>query len=251
MGSLGGAAGTMAHITAGLAEIPNQPVNGSRPVKLPFKVMEVPGTEALGQMDALARSGEGYPVLLGAADDVERIAENMSFSERSVSDLLEWAAKIDASAWLAKRQAEDPEYYEAERGEWPAGARPNSTISGLLDLATGEPLPSASIGLLPVKESWQVPCALKFGGWNECPFPQEHSAMFRHWYDTYGAEVVTVTSDVVEMRVKRPPETREQALTLAREHFVYCADIVHQGTETMEALAASLLGAPVWFFWWD
>ncbi|WP_414650247.1 DUF4253 domain-containing protein, partial [Duganella sp.] len=33
--------------------------------------------------------------------------------------------------------------------------------------------------------------------------------------------------------------------------YLYCADIVDQGTESIEALAATLLNARVWYFWWD
>ena len=35
------------------------------------------------------------------------------------------------------------------------------------------------------------------------------------------------------------------------EQFAYCPDIVDQGAGTLEALAAVLVNASVWFFWWD
>jgi hypothetical protein len=38
---------------------------------------------------------------------------------------------------------------------------------------------------------------------------------------------------------------------LAQAQYVYCPDIVDQGVESIEALAATLLGDPRWFFWWD
>jgi hypothetical protein len=43
------------------------------------------------------------------------------------------------------------------------------------------------------------------------------------------------------------------ALALAWEHFVYCPDRVYQCTRTgtLDELAAELLNAPVWYFWWD
>lgn len=61
------------------------------------------------------------------------------------------------------------------------------------------------------------------------------------------------TGQVTEFRVTSPPRDRDTALALAWEHFVFCPDRVHQGTdeETLEALAAELLDAPVWYFWWD
>jgi hypothetical protein len=44
---------------------------------------------------------------------------------------------------------------------------------------------------------------------------------------------------------------RDAATTLAVEQFTYAYDIVEQGTQSIEALAAILLGGPMWFFWWD
>ena len=42
-----------------------------------------------------------------------------------------------------------------------------------------------------------------------------------------------------------------EALDLAREQYAYCPDLVDQGTETLSALAASLLKDEWWHFWWD
>ncbi|MEN3327087.1 MAG: hypothetical protein V7638_1894 [Acidobacteriota bacterium] len=51
--------------------------------------------------------------------------------------------------------------------------------------------------------------------------------------------------------VARPASTRDEALALAKQQFIYCSDIVHQGVGSVEALAATLFGATVWYFWWD
>jgi hypothetical protein len=40
-------------------------------------------------------------------------------------------------------------------------------------------------------------------------------------------------------------------MTIALQQFAYCPDIVLQGTETIDRLAAGLLEARYWFFWWD
>ena len=67
----------------------------------------------------------------------------------------------------------------------------------------------------------------------------------------FGATPVAFASDILEYRVARPVDTREEAMELARVQFAYCPDIILQGTETLERLAAEILGARYWFFWWD
>ena len=163
---------------------------------------------------------------------------------------LEAAAAIDVDEWLSRRAAGEPEYYVAEHGEWPE-VDPTSEFTGPMDILSGQPLAEVAILLVPTTESWQVPCLLGWGDWNECPAPAEHSAILKRWRERYGTELVTMTHDVIELAVERPVLTREDALGLSREQFVYCPDIVHQGTETIEGLAAALLNGTVWFFWWD
>ena len=67
----------------------------------------------------------------------------------------------------------------------------------------------------------------------------------------FGAELVGLSTDRMDLRVTRPPQSRAEALDLAREQYVYCSDIVDQGVGTFSALAAVLLGNPLWSFWWD
>jgi hypothetical protein len=50
---------------------------------------------------------------------------------------------------------------------------------------------------------------------------------------------------------RRPPQTEEEALALAAEHFAVCPDVVLQGTETIERYASLLQGQVAWAFWWD
>ena len=51
--------------------------------------------------------------------------------------------------------------------------------------------------------------------------------------------------------MEAPPVDKESAEKLAREQFIFCTDIVYQGTETIRNLAATLMNAKAWFFWWD
>lgn len=106
------------------------------------------------------------------------------------------------------------------------------------------------IALVPCREPWEVPAVLSYGGWNACPMPAEHVAVFREWHARHGAEPLVIGGDTVELLV-RPLEDPAEAKRIAIEQYAYCSDIVDQGTGSVETLAAELLGASVWFFWWD
>ena len=136
-------------------------------------------------------------------------------------------------------------------GEWPdkpVPAGPGLTIAFDLE---GKPLDRVHILLIPTDEGAAVPAFLRWGGWNANPAPEYHIAALRSWHERYGAELVGITGDVINLRVARRPATREAALALAREQYLYCEDIVDQGTETLAPLAATLMQDDWWFFWWD
>jgi Domain of unknown function (DUF4253) len=222
-------------------------------MEFPYEVTKVPGNQALDALAQLQKRTDVYPVILGDSDTFNRVAEAFEMNDGSPVDaLLEAASKIEPLKWLANRQASDPDYYEICEGEWPEGEDyPNTSLSAHCNIRTRKPFDEVFIALVPTDSSWKVPAYLRIGGWNECPSGEEHAAIFKYWHEKYGASVACIADDVIEFQVERPPETREQALQLAKEQYVYCADIVHQGTESIEALASTLVKAPVWYFWWD
>jgi hypothetical protein len=67
----------------------------------------------------------------------------------------------------------------------------------------------------------------------------------------WGAELIGLGSDTINLRVSRKPGTREEALELARAQYVYCNDIIDQGVGSYRELAAGLMASDWWFFWWD
>ena len=60
-----------------------------------------------------------------------------------------------------------------------------------------------------------------------------------------------MNASTINLRVATRPKTREEALALAREHYVYCADVIDQGFPSYSALAAYLMANDWWYFWWD
>jgi hypothetical protein len=219
----------------------------------PFKVYQVPGSEALAKLRELDTAKEGFPIILGDSEEFERVVETSERNDgQSTQGLINASLAINPANWFEERQASDPEYYDIQEGEWPHDDPGTlQSLTSHRDLRSGEPLSQVHIAVIPAAEAWMVPCYLRIGGWNECPSAEEHAAIFKYWGEKYGAKVACIADDVIEMMVTRPPVTREGALELAKEQYLYCADIVDQGTGSVEDLAATLLNARVWYFWWD
>jgi hypothetical protein len=142
------------------------------------------------------------------------------------------------------------EPHQPPDGEWPSEVPLSPGLSVATD-TTDQPLPKVHIAIIPTDDWTTVPAYLNWGGWNDCPDPEYHVAALRSWRDRFGAELVGLSFDTTNLRVARRPATREAALELAREHYLFCNDIVEQGTDTLNGLAAYLAADDWWFFWWD
>ncbi len=203
-------------------------------------------------------SSTGYwPILLGGDEKLQQyrgLADDESIE--SPAQIVTRAADVNVTELLIKLRErhlplDDPEYQEPEDGEWPDCVQPAPPFYASLDPLTSKPLPTVWFGLFPITDGSEAPAHLPFGDWNECPKPHEHVAMLKHWRTRYGAKVVAIAGDIVELCVDRRPQTRDEALALAREQYYYCADVVEQGVGSVSALAKVLMESDNWFFWWD
>jgi hypothetical protein len=140
---------------------------------------------------------------------------------------------------------------EPPLGEWPANPEPSIGLTVVRNILTNEPLSKVYIGIAPTDDWTTIPAYLRWGGWNECPAAKHHVAAMRTWRDRYGAELVGMSGNTINLRAATRPQTREEALALARQHYVYCADIIDQGFPSYSALAAYLMANDWWYFWWD
>ncbi len=219
--------------------------------------LTVKGAEALGTwqtlrglVDVMGR----WPVIVGEYGSLEDIAER-SVARRSPQEIVDEGLRLDVEQVLRKRlelymTAYNQSLSEAlPRGDWPEPG----TIPPAPSELTGERFERVHIVLLPTVKGWHVPVYLNFGGWNECPSPPEHVCVLKHWHEQYGADVMGMTATIVETWVSRPPRERTSAMTLAVEQRVYCSESIGYdfATNTIEDLAARLLDAPHWYFWWD
>lgn len=233
---------------------------------LPYERVTVPGEGALVEWKRLKSEGRGWPVVIGGDADLERIADQFSMGDpavtgvaipgmhvRSLDEILAASRNIrfpnDFHGWSGAYQRED---LRAPIGDWPTQAEAGEPgLSVALDLVSGKPLAQVHILLLPTKNGWEAPAYLRWGDWNACFPPEYHVAALRDWHDRFGADLVGINGDTMNVNAKNRPADREHALTLARDFYGYCPDIVDQGAGTISALAAELMTSEWWYLWWD
>lgn len=217
-----------------------------------IQLTTIPGANALIELErlrGLSSSSGLYPILLGDAEDKSRIFEAMEDGPDPV-ETLRYSQTIDPVQWLQKQRELEPHFDEMPEGDWPKHAGKMAIITHL-DVLTRKPKREVFIALMKLNAPWEAFAYLRWGNWNACPEPAVHCALHRYWASRYGAEVISITGDIVQCVVARPPADRPASLQLAREQYIYCNDIVDQGTETIAALAASVMDCNYWYFWWD
>lgn len=189
-------------------------------------------------------------VIFGTEKSFSGVLSGLLRRERSAEAIQLDAEALDVIEWLESEAEEEPEYYQVKRGEWPREIRKQGP-SLRKELLARDQNAEVIIGVLPVWDRWQIPCLLNYGNWNACPPPEVHAALWRRWWEKYGAVASWIGHSELEFSILRPLSSNDEALALAREQFLYCPDLVHQTYGTLENLAASLVGARDWGFWWD
>lgn len=233
---------------------------------LPYEHVAVPGAQALAEWQKLKEQARGWPVVIGPDEELERIAEQFSIDDPSISgalaspipkprspaEILKTAEAIRFPKDLAKWPgAYQPEDLTAEVGDWPKDADVGELGLSIADDLDGKPYDRVHILLIPAKASWEVPAYLRWGNWNACPPAEYHVAALRSWHEKFGAELIGINGDTMNIRASRLPRDRATAMALARDQYRYCPDIVDQGVETLSALAATLSKSSWWYLWWD
>lgn len=223
-------------------------------IELPFEYTVVPGEAAFETCLNLrkAHKGKATPVIIGTYEDARNLSEMLENIEDSAEDIIKRSLNCNIETLIQNRLNEGYELInEDELGEWPDALPQVASIAADKNIFSGEFLKEVYIALIPTGNSYEVPAYLKFGGWNDCPSPEEQIGILRYWYNKYGAQVISIKSDILECTVDNPPKTKEEALALAKEQFFYCSDIVYQGTDDVATLAGILYNSNCWYFWWD
>lgn len=150
---------------------------------------------------------------------------------------------------------ENIDYEKREPDEFLGELTEGDTLTDLpiLNQPLGNNPPAVILFEIPTANPWEVIAWIPFGGWNECPPPDEMIAVCRHWYEKYKAFPAAISHDEMEFYLEDPIQDEDTAWKLAKEHYAFCPDRIDQCTQTGTAgeLADTILGSNVWYFWWD
>lgn len=252
-------------------------------VPIAFEIL--PGASAQQDLED-RQSQDGTHFIVGGLIDLENLLQRRAYNEASIQEILKKAEGIDGAAWLTLEthlaefcemqpildslrradmnmallcSADRPfwdslaagHFEEVMNDDWPDEVQQQDSLDALWDYDLDAPRPEVVMASLELDDWTQTAALLKFGGWNACPNPEVHVAVWRHWRELYGIELASAQADLLEFHVARPPQDREGAVRLALEQYRYCSDIVDQGVGSVTNLAAMLLDGPYWYFWWE
>lgn len=224
------------------------------PPEFPFPVTAVPGKDAVKEWQRLQlawRAEGASAVMLGSANHLSGLATAMQHNKQTPEQILAAARLTSHTDFFSERTREAEEWeHETDEGEWPAITEPMS-LGAHNEVLSRKPVPTVYIACIPTPRSWEIPAYLEYGGWNSCPTAEQQVAVLKHWHERHGIELYAIVDAVLECHVTRPPRTREDALALAHEQYLFCSDIVDQGTGTIADLGGALINSPAWYFWWD
>ncbi|GAA0931899.1 DUF4253 domain-containing protein [Virgisporangium aurantiacum] len=198
--------------------------------------------------DAHDRSGL-WPILIGP--DYERFTESFEMSvDQDTAPQVARGLAMDVDAGLAELKGNllswtgDPTS-RPPRGSVDGGEPPDGERFYLAKKAGWIALVRADAGhLVPGLLDWD-------GAANHEVEPALHVAVLKQWHERFGAELVGLGRDVIELRVPHPPTDPAEILAVAEQQYWYCPDVVDQGVGTLDGLMAVQVPARSWYFWWD
>ncbi len=222
-------------------------------------------------LNAQKQSTGFSPVLIGdqnaRAAVLKEYEDKIEFPERFTQSILQAAALLSGKDILEQRlksRFEDGEEGDCtdevntllDEMEASALTIPTESVyfdgfGAIWDFSTQNISESYFLVLIPNLDETTAHAYLQYGDWNDYPKAEENIAILRYWREKYGAVLVALTSDIVELRLERAIQDPHVALDLANEYFAYTSDSVYQGAGSIQALAQAILETNVWSFWWD
>jgi hypothetical protein len=191
-----------------------------------------------------------WPVILGPHTELGEVW----VTTEDPDDVVAAGLAMDATAMLAQRRT-DVQPYPAYDSGVDVRPAPRGDATGLGaqeadDFSLAEE--DGWLGLVAAPHGYVVPGLLSWSGAANVNLDgADQVAILKRWHDRFGAELVALGFDILELYVPRPPTDAETALAVAEEQWVYCPDAVDQGARDLDTLAAVQVRSHRWSFWWD
>lgn len=208
-------------------------------------------------LSAIRRGTGLVPALLAGLDgDTARPWDNGEFdAPYDVRELDQLSAeRVLAACWSASQEDADQMAVAARApfgSRFPGLAPPGGEPLGADVLSAAvDALAPARLGLVAADRPADVLPRLGWSGvvnWFDSPLPV--ASVLRSWEERFGATLLEVGFADIRVLVERPPRSLAAAQRLAAEHLVFCD--TPSGLGDVASLAASLVSAPIWSFWWD
>lgn len=162
---------------------------------------------------------------------------------------------METAGWPPYRSTGEPEEGAAGRpfpGLAPAVSERLSTAERTAALAG---LPPARVCLVPASRPADT---LAVTGWFCTDQFQQPSVgvqvgtVLRSWEERFGAHLLKLGPGAdAWLLVDRPPRTRDAAEPIAAEHWAFADEFHGWGHYDFAGLVDTIIGRPIWHFWWD
>jgi hypothetical protein len=107
------------------------------------------------------------------------------------------------------------------------------------------------LGLVETDRPADIPAHLGWAGMiTSTDRVAELCAVLRSWEDRFGATLVVLGFDELELSVAAPPKTAARALAVAAEHRAFCLRTFTDQPATLQEVAKGLVHRRLWRFWW-
>lgn len=104
------------------------------------------------------------------------------------------------------------------------------------------------VSVLKAASPYDALAVMGTNGWNYDLSPDIVIARVKQWDKRFGLILRGVGFDWLEAEFRKQPPNM---LEFAQEVYEFCPDVVDQGTETVEALAAEMKRTNAVYLWWD
>ena len=223
-------------------------------------------TEVVERYFELLEEGkkEGFiPVFVEVKDYFNEEFPEFEEYKRTRDEILENYKKVDCIQWFKERKQEyieneylDEEYEFSDDSaylDYFKNFNEDKTLylNSIFDIETGKIRENVGLFKVPADKVYEISGWFLFGGFNECPLPEEIIAISKYWYEKYDARIVAITDSEMEFYLEKFPNTQKEAEELAIEQFLVSGDLVFQIYDELEELSKELYKAKNWYFWWD